>query len=113
MAGVLKEHVGQLCKTQHCPTQSVQGIQNFPLPKPPALHDNNDDDDTQVIKQSGRGVDPSHAAMESTRGADHSVMGPDGSEYQTAQQQQQQHVTDQLGSLSVHHGEACTQQGMI
>ena len=95
------------------------------LPKtPPALHDDHDDDDddvdddddddgdTQVIKQSGRGGDPSHVAMESTRAADHSVMGPDGSEYQTAQQQQQ-HVTDQLGNLSVHHGEACTRQGMI
>jgi len=88
----------------------VQCIQSV-ISKIPALHD--DDDDTQVIKQSGRGGDPPNAVMESTRGADHSVMGPDGSEYQTAQQQQQQHVTDQLGNLSVHHGEACTQQGMI
>ncbi len=111
MAGVLTEHLCQLCKSQHCPTQAVQGIQSV-MSKTPALHDD-DDDDTQVIKQSGRGGDPPNAVMESTRGADHSVMGPDGSEYQTAQQQQQQHVTDQLGNLSVHHGEACTQQGMI
>ncbi|DBA83197.1 TPA: HORMA domain-containing protein [Trebouxia sp. C0005] len=58
----------------------------------------------RVIKQSDRAGDPLHAVMESTRGADHSVLGPDGSEYQTAQQQQQQHVTDQLGNLSVHRG---------
>ena len=64
---------------------------------------------SQVIKQSGRGNEPPHAVMESTKGADHSVMGLDGSEYQTSQQQQQQHVTDQLGNLSVHHGEALNQ----
>ncbi|KAL0019788.1 hypothetical protein WJX77_002169 [Trebouxia sp. C0004] len=62
----------------------------------------------RVITQSGGEAplprsDPPHAVMESTRGADCSVMGPDGSEYQTALQQQQQHVTDQLGNLSVHH----------
>ena len=62
-----------------------------------------------MIKQSGGGDEPPHAVMESTKGADHSAMGVDGSEYQTSQQQQQQHVTDQLGNLSVHHGEGVKQ----
>lgn len=57
----------------------------------------------QVVKQSSRAGQASQ--LESTRGADHSLIGPDGSEYQTSQQQQQQHVTDQLCSLSVCHGE--------
>lgn len=62
-----------------------------------------------MIKQSGGGDEPPHAVMESTKGADHSAMGVDGSEYQTSQQQQQQHVTDQLGNLSVHHGKVSDQ----
>ena len=52
---------------------------------------------------------PAIAAMDSTRGADHSVAGIEESENATCQQQQQQqqqqHVTDQLGNLSMHQGQ--------
>ncbi|DBA92391.1 TPA: hypothetical protein ACH3X1_015762 [Trebouxia sp. C0004] len=93
------------------PTESkdaYRGVQKLTARTPSTACDDDDDGDIQVITQSGGEAplprsDPPHAVMESTRGADCSVMGPDGSEYQTALQQQQQHVTDQLGNLSVHH----------
>lgn len=50
---------------------------------------------------------PATAAVDSTRGADHSIASMEESEDPTCQQQQQQHqhVTDQLGNLSMRQGE--------
>lgn len=59
----------------------------------------------QVVQQLTT-VDAAQAAggMDSTRGGQHSMAGMDASENQTCQQRQQ-HVTDQLGNLSMHAGE--------
>lgn len=58
----------------------------------------------QVVQQPGPLHAPAIAAIDSTRGADHSVAGMEESENATCQQQQHQHVTDQLGNLSMHQG---------
>lgn len=47
---------------------------------------------------------PATAAVDSTRGADLSMASMEGSEDLTCQQQHQ-HVTDQLGNLSMRHGQ--------
>ena len=62
----------------------------------------------QVVQQPAA-VDAAEGAgdMDSTRGGEHSMAGMDESENQTCQQQQQQqHVTDQLGNLSMHAGQS-------
>ena len=58
----------------------------------------------QVVQQPGLAHAPAIAAMDSTRGADHSVAGMEESENPTCQQQHHQHVTDQLGNLSMNQG---------
>lgn len=61
----------------------------------------------QVVQQSAAACAPATARMDSTKGADHSVAGMEQSENLTCQQQEQQHqhVTDQLGNLSMHNGQ--------
>ena len=60
----------------------------------------------QVVQQAAAACAAGTAGMDSTKGADHSVAGMEESENQTCQQQQQhQHVTDQLGNLSMCNGQ--------
>ena len=49
---------------------------------------------------------PATAAVDSIRGADLSMASMEESEDPTCQQQQHQHVTDQLGNLSMRHGQS-------
>ena len=71
----------------------------------------------QVVQQLGPvHVPATAAAVDSTRGADHSVAGMEESENATCQQQQQQqhqHVTDQLGNLSMHQGQSACVLGVL
>ena len=60
----------------------------------------------QVVQQPAAvQAAPPAADMYSTRAGEHSIAGMCESENQTCQQQQQ-HVTDQLGNLSMHHGQS-------